>query len=365
MELMHYFGLIRKHWLSFATGAGVTVVIALVLILPQPDIFESKGTYVVRPTSVDDSDVVRAFDTLIRGAEINATFAAIARSDIIRDRAKAQVSIGPAIETSGLDVKAEVVTGTNIISILVRGQDPEAAAVYSEHIGQETIAYINELRDVFAIAQLDAPEVPSSPVGPNRRLNIAIALILSVGFGTTLAVAAEAWNRGSAQFPELNVMDTTTGLYNDQYFKLRVQHELGRARDSGRPLSLGMIRVATGDPWQSGRSLSDPEELRLVSSVVTDSLRAADVAAYLGDGTLAVIMPEIDIILAREIVVGWSDYSEPRFSRNGSSQFNVGSGACEYRSNWFIGDDQVLEVVDRVVGVNASVRPEFVPVSTK
>ena len=365
MELTHYFGLIRKHWLIFGIGAGVTALIALVLILPQPDIYESKGTYVVRPTSVDDSDVVRAFDTLIRGAEINATFAAIARSDVIRDRAKAQASTGPEIETSGLNVKAEVVTGTNVISIVVRGEDPEAAAVYSEHIGQETIAYINELRDVFAISQLDAPAVPSSPVGPNRRLNIAIALILSFGFGTTLAVAAEAWSRGSTQFPELNVMDTTTGLYNDQYFKLRVQHELGRAQDTGRPLSIGMIRVATGDPWQSDRSLSDPEELRLVSSVVTDNLGAADVAAYLGDGTLAVIMPDVDISWAREVVVGWSDYSEPLFSRNRSSEFNVGSGACEYRSNWFIGDDQVLKVVDRVVGTNPSVRPEFAPVSTK
>ncbi|MDH3678742.1 MAG: hypothetical protein OEV40_02205 [Acidimicrobiia bacterium] len=353
MELTHYLRLILRHWLSFAVGVIVTVAVGAALILSRPDIFESKGTYVVRPTSVDSSDVVRAFDTLIRGVEINATYVAIARSDIIRDRAKASLASGPDVDTRGLDVDASVVTGTNIISISVRGEDPEAAAIYAEQIGQETVRYVNDLRDVFQLEQLDPPTAPRSPVGPNRRLDLAITIILGLGVGTALAIGIEALSPRTSPFPQLNVIDTKTGLYNDAYFKLRVEEESARAGVFGEPLSFGMIRVARGDPWESDQPLSDSEELRGVSS----ALGIAGVVAYVGDGTLAVIMPEVDLRRARELAAGWADSASLRLNRNGTKHFDVGSGACEYRNKRFTGDRQVQQVIDRIVDGDREARP--------
>lgn len=350
MELTYYLRLIFRHWLSFAIGAIITMAVGAMLILPRPDVFEAKGTYVIRPTSADAADAVRAFDTLIRGVEINATYAAIARSDIIRDRARAQLAAESDLDLRGLDVGAEVVTGTNIISISVRGEDPEAAAVYADYIGRETVEYVTELRDGFQIELLDPPSAPRSPVGPNRQLDLALTIILGLGVGTSLAIGVEAWRRQASPFPELNVIDTKTGLYNDAFFKLRVEQELDSAKRSGRPLSLGMIRVAQGDPWEGNKPLSDPEELRLVSSAPADDARSADVVSYLGDGTLAIVMPDVDLPRAREVLAEWVAWIKPRLTRNGSRPFNVGSGACEFGEDWIICDDQIRELVDRVIG---------------
>lgn len=357
MELTHYLRLILRHWLSFAIGVIVTVAVGAMLILPRPDVYESKGTYVVRPTSVETSDVVRAFDTLIRGVEINATYAAIARSDIISDRAKERLASDPEVDTRGLDVDAEVVTGTNIIRISVTGEDPEAAAIYAQHIGIEMVEYINGLGDAFRIEQLDPPAVPRSPVGPNRQLDLALTIILGFGVGTSLAIGFETLSRRRSPFPALNVVDTKTGLFNEEYFKLLLERELARARDFGRPLSVGMIRVARGAPWESDEPLTDREELRLISSALSDG-RTGDAVAYLDDGILAVILPEIHLPRARELAVGWAASISLRLNRNGMRAFSVGSGACEYRANRFVGDDRVRQVVDEVVVEDRGARPE-------
>lgn len=359
MEFAHYLRLILRHWPSFLFGVIVTTGVSALLVVPKPDVYEATATYVIRPTAADTSDSVRAFDTLIRGVEIPATYAEIARSDIVRDRARARVAAETEFETAGLVVLSEVTTGTNIMAISVQGEDRQAAAVFAQYIGEETEQYIVALSDGFRIDLLDPPTVPRSPVGPNRELDLALAVILGLIVGTFLALGVEAWKRQKAPYPELNVIDTETGLYNADFFRLRVDQELDRASRSDRPLSFGMIRIARGDPWASGKALSDPEELRFYSSVPPGDAGAVDVVYNLGDGTLAFLMPDADLPQARKLASEWAAWIKPFLLRDSSQPYDVGSGACECVDTWFICDDQVRKLVDRVMGKDRSERPEI------
>lgn len=372
MEILHYLRLIRKHWLIFSIGLIVTSGGGVLAAQSQPEVYESRGTYVVRPASADDSDVVRAFDTLIRGVEINATYAAIARSDVIRDRAAAAVD--PATEASVQSIKAEPITGTNIIEIAVQADDPEAAAAMADRVGAETVEYITELRDVFRLQQLDPPLVPSAPASGNQRLNIALSVIAGVVIGGVLAIAAEAFRGRQRPFPELNIIDRDTGLYNVDYFKLRLADEIefrtdANGKDPGvavtkaspkskrrsdptpspsrkaPPLSLGVVTVGVG---VSGAPPS-PAEIRMLSQSISDDLRPTDVVAYLGNGSLAAILPGMAHDKAKIHAIHWSRQMARTVQNNGSRRLSFTGTTCHFAEDEFIGDEHAVALVSEIM----------------
>ncbi|HEY5651949.1 MAG TPA: hypothetical protein VIW46_10905, partial [Acidimicrobiia bacterium] len=110
MELRRYLDLIRTHWGVVVLAFSVTVGLTTILVVQQPWVYQSEGTFVVRPRTVEADEIVRAFDTLNRGVEINATYAAIAKSDLVKQRARDAVGSS----TQGLNIGADIVTGTNM-----------------------------------------------------------------------------------------------------------------------------------------------------------------------------------------------------------------------------------------------------------
>lgn len=189
MELKRYLRLVIRHrWLALGAFA-LTITATAILIFSQASYYESSGTLVVRPRVVESSDVIRAIDTLTRGGEINATYAAIARSDRILDRAGEHFESGETPDA--IAVSADVLIGTNLISIVVRATDPENARALADAIGAETMSYVDELGDVFQIESLDAPQLPSRPAGPNRFLTMLVGFVVATFLAVGIAVLAE------------------------------------------------------------------------------------------------------------------------------------------------------------------------------
>jgi len=88
VELTRYLHIVRRRRGIALSAFAVTAVATLILVLPQPWVYESTGTMLVRPrASSTPAETVDASDLLIRGVKIGATYATIARSDLIRDRA--------------------------------------------------------------------------------------------------------------------------------------------------------------------------------------------------------------------------------------------------------------------------------------
>lgn len=188
MELSQYLRITLRRWPVALLALVVTSAITAVYVVEQPSVFESKGSYVIRPRTVDTGQGLRAMDTLVRGVEINSTYATIARSRRIRDRAQARLGETPV---SGLNVSSEAITGTNVLEIAVSGQDPQAAHDLAVAVGEETVAYVRELQDLYELAPLDAPRVSNRPVSPNRPLLVATGVLFGLALGVLLAFATE------------------------------------------------------------------------------------------------------------------------------------------------------------------------------
>jgi capsular polysaccharide biosynthesis protein len=359
MELRRYLQIIRRRWWFVLGAFSFTTAATAWLVMSQPPVYESKGTFVVRPQSQDPEQAVEAVDTLIRGAQINATYAEIARSERIRARAGAQ--LGESTSTSGLSVTAEALTGTNILSISVRGRDPSLAHEFAAAIGTETMAYVQQLNDTYQLEPLDPASVPRHPVGPSKLLTIALGAIFGMMLGSGLALLGEYLREGrreehpeqdrSAEGPsEISAEGPSKERLSDERtFPLRLRDEMRRVREAGRSFSFGIITVSAR---MDAERVAGALELRL---------RDEDVLASLGNGSYAVLLPDVSADEAEELLIDWERTLTIASLRDAeqddvASKLPLATAIYEYRDPAFIGDDDDKET-ERVALMLAEVQP--------
>ena len=325
MDLTRYWSVIRDQWIFFVAGALLTASLATLFAMGQDDVYQSSGTFVVRPRVIEGQEVVRAIDTLNRSVEIGSTYAYIASSELIEDLAKD--SVGGSFE--GLSVRADLVAGTNVIEIAVSGGDPDRVAALAEAVGQETVDYIADLRDAFELVPLESADVPNDPVGPNRQLTIGFGIFFGLGVGALLALLAQLAKEWKQRPSRSDVTDPYTGVYSEQYFNSRFRQEVLRAKRRRRSFSLGLMRVVVDH--RTHESVPTQVVLRQCALLLQGKLAEDDVLAYLSDGVFAVILQGYDVSRAEWQLKQWQKEMETlQFADGGNLvaiRISVGVGA--------------------------------------
>jgi capsular polysaccharide biosynthesis protein len=311
METTAYFEIVKKRWRLVAIGMVATVAFTALFVSFQPSVFESSGTYVVRPRSGNVDDAARAIETLVRGVEINSTFANIAGSDLIKSRARELVDA--SISTSGLKTAGRVIAGTNILEFSVTGEDPNAVYALAAALGDVTADYVQNLDEVFELTLLDPPRVPKVPVGPNRVLTMMLSVVLGALLGAALAVGAEALSpdRGSdVESDSGSSPDPSPGadleLLDENQLGQLFGEQLARADAGQTSFTLGMLTVDSGHS-SAQNTKGDPTSAEL------DRLARLNMPSYshhwrvvsLGDGSFAVMASDLPADGAEELVAAW------------------------------------------------------------
>lgn len=328
MELRRYLTIMRRGWWLAVPAFLAITAVTLVMVLPQPPTYESTTTSVVRPRSLDSSDSLRAFDTLTRGVQINATYATIARSDLIRDRARAR--LGPSAPNGGMTVNAEVVTGTNVLSISARGRDADAVRDFAAAIGTEAVAYVDGLRESYRLEPLD-PATAARRVGPDKPLIIATGVILGALLGVGLALLREYLRSPAPSGP--------TAAPADQFSPLR--REMRRARRNRETFSFGLGRFGAVDSPTNHNS-QDPAAggLKRAAQALQDSLRNDALLASLSGGTFAVMFPGLTATQAEDRLVqelAIASALDPA-AAEATANPRTSIAVCEFRHDRFVGD---------------------------
>jgi protein tyrosine kinase modulator len=191
MELRRYIEVCTRYWWLVAIGFLATAATTVYLVNSQEPTYESTATVVVRARFVEADQGARAVDALIRGVTINTTYAEIADSKLVRDRAEARLPRQQRGADEDMRVTADVVTDTNIVSIRVRGPDPTAVRNLAAAISAETVHYVESLVDIYRLEPLDPPTVADQPVDARKSLTIAVGVMLGLGLGVGLALLVE------------------------------------------------------------------------------------------------------------------------------------------------------------------------------
>ena len=270
-----------RRWWVVLIAFTITTVLTLIWVTPKPATYESSGTYVVQPRSQQPDDSVKALDTQIRGTQINATYALIARSDAIKNVGRVSTRSRPRARPFARRGRSR--PGNE------RAHDQRAGArqAKSAHAlavaaGAETMAYVENLQQPYTLELLDPPKLPSQPVNSRKPLTIVLGALLGLLLGlglaaildrivllrrarrsSTIAPIGPLGLEGATAQPAVVAppvaasitaapADTSVDLVADAISEPSVQRELTRAAGGNATYSLGVVKLEAANGRSNG-----------------------------------------------------------------------------------------------------------------
>jgi Mrp family chromosome partitioning ATPase len=143
-----------------------------------PRIYESTATVSASPSQ----ESLRSTGNL---ATLQATVARLVTTGDVLDKARLRISPSPSLATMKESVSGTLVTGTVLVRVTARHEDPQLAARIANAVAAELPLH-DPSDDVFTYATVDTARPGAAPVSPNTRLIV----VIGVALGLALAVAA-------------------------------------------------------------------------------------------------------------------------------------------------------------------------------
>lgn len=347
MELKIYLRTLLRKWWVVVPVFLVTFTSTVVFTFTQVPTYRSIATFVVAPNASfeDVKSFVSGLEILSRRTEIATTYAEVASSRLVKQEAAAALDIAPE-QRQNLSVESEVVAGTNVLQIMVEGEDPALVRDLANAVGARTMAYVYDLYETFDLRLLDQAPLPTSPIKPNKTLNLALGAVFGLVLGGGLAFLSEYLQTPLENVTGFGIFDNETGSYNKRYFKQRLGEEMIRAKRNEYPLSLALLNIDQLDV--TGKSSSPQvrsELLRKVSVFLRQYLRDEDVMARLDGTVFAFLLLDTPEEQARAMMerlqtaISWTPFEVEK----SGVKFNLVStgGIAPYRYNG-TGQDEFL-----------------------
>jgi diguanylate cyclase (GGDEF)-like protein len=295
MELRIYLRVLLRKWWVLLPAFLITFTATIVFTFTQAPTYESTATFVVRPNASfgDLNSFASRLDMLSRRTEIATTYAEVAVSRLMKREAADALGLSEE-QRWRLSVDSQLLAGTNLIKITVKGSDPVIVRDLANMVGAKTIVYVRELYETYDLKPLDEATLPASPVKPNKKLNLALGAILGLALGVGLAFFSEYLQVSPEAVTSFGIFDNETGAHNRRYLTQRLGEEMSRAKRNKYSLSLAVMNVdQLGVMGASFPRQARSEILRKVVVFLKQHLREEDVMARL-DGTLfAFLLPDM------------------------------------------------------------------------
>ena len=289
MILNYYLSVIRKQWwlsaACFLGGWVIALAMALVMV-PQ---YRASTTFIVAPNPnlISSRDMVTSLDTL-DNMSIISTYADILRSERIFDSTLADLDLNSDDVKTYLRI-VDIQTDSKILQLNIEGPDPTRAAVIANTVGENSIAYIKGIYQVYDIAFLDLAKIPEEPVRPQPLQNGLIGAGIGLAIGIFLAVIGEQLRSTIETIRTRLITDPLSGAFTEAHFRRLIALEISESPTS--PISLGLISLDS----IKGLAEALPEAVlrRLmhhVAAILDEQLRGNDVIGRWGKTGFGLIL---------------------------------------------------------------------------
>jgi capsular polysaccharide biosynthesis protein len=153
MEIKVYLRLLQKRWWIVLSLLIVALAATAYFTLKMRPVYQAEATYIVRISAfAEERNIISALNTLTSRTEIAATYAGVANSSLIKNKAADALGIS---HPENLSVKSQMKSGTNIVEITVEGDDPALVRDYTNAIGTQTVNYVESLYETYRLELLD------------------------------------------------------------------------------------------------------------------------------------------------------------------------------------------------------------------
>jgi capsular polysaccharide biosynthesis protein len=186
--------LIRRWALLLAAAGVIAGAVGFVAASRIPPTYEARARLLVGPVNTD-------FETLRASSVLTRTYAELVTSEQVVD--KAASTLGPAAGAEELrrSVDANANDVTRILTIRGTSRDPALAARIVQAVAQELVLVTSGTAEAPApptgtVTFVDPARVPTSPVGPDTRVHVALSMLAGVLAAMAIAFVIEVFGRG-------------------------------------------------------------------------------------------------------------------------------------------------------------------------
>ena len=183
-ELRQYWEVLRKRWVIVIIlpiiAALTSGVISYYLIKP---VYQASTTLIVGKKAVESGqDATQMLDnTVLQGnIQLAKTYATIAKSRTVEQNVIKNLNLSLTVEELDSLILINPVKTTEILEVQVSNTNPELAASIADNMAQQFSEAVIEIKKVDSVSIIDKAVVPSTPVKPNKMLNVLIAFVVGL-----------------------------------------------------------------------------------------------------------------------------------------------------------------------------------------
>ncbi len=345
------YALIRAHRWLLAAAVLVPVGATLFMLSTHTPEYVSMGTYVVRPKSSSDEEVIRATRGLTDASKIEATYAFITESDLVLDRARSRIGADGAVGEA-VRVEASIVPGADMLTISAFSDDPALAHEMATAVGIEATDYLDTFDSLFALVPLDEPTVPMAPGRFNQVvlvLTVAASLGLIAGLGGVLL-----FERVVGRYRRLSGRGEgwgDLGIDDPEYTRLRLVEEVSRADAGGVPFRVAIIECdgLLKSPLRSG---PDPRTFRrrTVGAINSTVGALCHVGQYdeSDSGRMAAVLPDVSSEEMDRLTEFWRSAIHTSSRDNSAFADRLRIHDCRYEDGTFVGAPEAVRIAEQL-----------------
>ncbi|MAU81603.1 MAG: protein tyrosine kinase [Gordonia sp.] len=190
-------GVLRQGWWVIALSALLAAVISTAISLAVTPQFASSATLYVTSGS-GSSEASAAYQGSLASQQRVASYVSLAHSDAIITRAIQESGLAMSDTEARDAISASAMPDTVLLEVQAVNKDPRAAAQLANQVADAMVQYVATLEQPAdgeppqaRLTVVSAATAPSSPVSPNVRRNVGLALIVG-GVAGVLGVIARS-----------------------------------------------------------------------------------------------------------------------------------------------------------------------------
>lgn len=298
MELREYMRILLKRWWIIIPLTLLSLAAALLFSYSQTPTYESTSTFVARldvgsgPSDTVDT-VLYGMDALATGKQMFITYCQVMTSNAVRNEAFQMLGIDTKkFKTADYIVTCTNLPETNVLRVAVQGPSPALVTRFNQAVGMAGMTRANNLYSYYLLDSLDTVSLAETPIAPKHMQNGVLGGVFGLAIGISVALIIEYLRTPLERMEAMSIRHPQIGIYNERYFRSRMEEETNRAHARLRPLSVAILSLKPDEDFALLPEDIRNAMLRNASIMMQDALRQGDIIAYLKPQTYGILLPE-------------------------------------------------------------------------
>ncbi len=184
LDLRQYWEILRKRWLIVVAVPLIAALSSgLISFLILKPVYQASTTLIVgKKASESGQAAIQMLDNSVLQANLQLakTYGTIAQSRTVGQNVLNELKLPMTVAGLNSQISVNSVKNTEILEIQVNNQNPELAATIANTVAQEFSKAVIEIKKVDSVSIVDKAVTPTSPIKPNKKLNVLLAFVVGL-----------------------------------------------------------------------------------------------------------------------------------------------------------------------------------------